>query len=131
MYLLDSNTLIYFFKQQGKVTERLRAKTAAQIKLPAPALFELEFGTAKSRKSEAQRQQINDVLRVFELVPLDYASARAAGQLRHQLESAGQPIGTIDTLIAGIALANQLTVVTRNVREFSLVPGLTVENWYD
>jgi tRNA(fMet)-specific endonuclease VapC len=68
---------------------------------------------------------------VYEVLPLDYASAKAAGKLRHTLEAAGTPIGLVDQLIAGIALANDLTVVTRNTREFARVPGLRVENWYD
>jgi predicted nucleic acid-binding protein len=51
--------------------------------------------------------------------------------LRHTLESAGTTIGLVGQLIAGIAIANDLTVVTRNTREFSRVPDLRVENRYD
>ena len=130
MYLLDTNTLIYFFTQRGQVAERLRSTSAHLIKLAAPSLFELEYGTAKSARPDLQRQQINDVLRVYETLPLDYAAAKAAGALRYALESVGKPIGTVDQLIAGIALANQLTVVTHNTSEFSRVPGLLVEDWF-
>ena len=67
----------------------------------------------------------------FEVLPLDYPSARQAGVLRGTLDGQGLDIGPYDLLIAGIAMANNLTVVTRNVREFSRVPHLKVENWYD
>jgi tRNA(fMet)-specific endonuclease VapC len=130
MYLLDTNTLIYFFTQRGQVAQRMRTIPAHLIKLAAPSLFELEYGTAKSARPGLQRQQINDVLGVYESLPLDYAAAKAAGQLRHSLESVGKPIGTVDQLIAGIALANKLTVVTHNTSEFGRVPGLQVEDWY-
>jgi tRNA(fMet)-specific endonuclease VapC len=131
MYLLDTNTLIYLFSQRGAVAQRLQATLAQTIKLATPVLFELEFGTAKSTRPELQRQQIDRVMRVYEVLPLNYASAKAAGKLRHTLEAAGTPIGLVDQLIAGIALANDLTIVTRNTREFARVPGLRVENWYD
>jgi tRNA(fMet)-specific endonuclease VapC len=131
MYLLDTNTLIYLFSQRGAVAQRLQATPAQTIKLATPVLFELEFGTAKSTRPALQRQQIDRVMRVYEVLPLDYASAKAAAKLRHALEAAGTPIGLVDQLIAGIAFAHDLTVVTRNTREFARVPGLRVENWYD
>ncbi len=128
MYLLDTNTLIYLFNQRGNVAQRLQAIQANTIKLATPVLFELEFGTAKSTRPDQQRLQIDHVMRVYEVLPLDYASAKAAGTLRHALELAGTPIGLVDQLIAGIAIAHNLTVITR---DFSRVPGLRVENWYD
>ena len=67
----------------------------------------------------------------FPFLPFDLACAQAAAKVRAYLESQDTPIGPIDTMIAGTALAHDLTVVTRNVREFSHVPGLKVENWYE
>lgn len=67
----------------------------------------------------------------LEVLPLDYPSAEAAGLLRSSLESKGNLIGSYDLLIAGIAIAHNLTAITRNTREFARVPGLRVENWYD
>ncbi len=131
MFLLDTNTLIYLFNQRGNVAQRLQATPAHTIKLTTPVMFELEFGTAKSTRPDQQRLQIDHVMRVYEVLPLDYASAKAAGALRHALEAAGTPIGLVDQLIAGIALAHNLTVITRNTREFARVPGLRIENWYD
>jgi tRNA(fMet)-specific endonuclease VapC len=131
MFLLDSNILIHLFRGAGRVAENMAQRPANDICIPTPALFELEYGTAKSSRPAQQRAQIDRVVRTFGIVPLDYPSARMAGVLRDSLESAGSPIGPYDLLIAGIALAHKLTVVTRNVREFSRVPGLAVENWYD
>jgi tRNA(fMet)-specific endonuclease VapC len=130
MYLLDTNTLIYFFTQRGNVFEHVRATPAKAIKLAAPVLFELEYGTAKSSRPLQQRQLIDEMVRVHETLPLDYAAAKAAGVLRHALEADGKPIGLVDQLIAGIALTHDLIVVTHNTREFSRVPGLKVEDWY-
>ena len=131
MFLLDSNILIYWFKDLGKVAAHMQQQPAHTIKIPTPALFELEYGTAKSSRPQQQRAQIDEVVRRFEVIPLDYQSARQAGVLRDSLEGQGSPIGPYDLLIAGIALAHDLTVVTRNVREYARVPKLKVENWYD
>ena len=131
MYLLDSNILIYFFRGTGHVADHLRRHAASTIKIPTPALFELEYGTAKSSRPMQQRAGIDAVMQRFESIPLNYASARQAGVLRQSLEKGGVPIGPYDLLIAGIALANNLTVITRNTREFERVPGLKLENWYD
>ena len=110
MYLLDTNTLIYFFKREGQVEQRLRNTPIHLIRVPAITWFELQaYGTA----------------------PLDYPSAKSAAAIKRNLEVAGTPIGHYDLLIAGIAQANNLTLVTRNTREFERVPGLRVENWYD
>ena len=57
------------------------------------------------------------------------AAAEHAARVRAYLESQGTPIGPYDTLLAGHALSLSLIVVTANVKEFSRVPGLAVENW--
>lgn len=131
MYLLDTNTLIYFFTGHEAIARRLAQNHASRIKIPAVAVFELEYGRARSSRPQKQKAQLDAVLAVYELLPLDLAAAERTGRLRANLESLGRPIGVCDQLIAGIALAHQLTVVTRNTREFSRVPGLQVENWYD
>ena len=65
------------------------------------------------------------------LLPFDESAAEEYGRLRAYLEAQGTPIGHPDTQIAAIALANDLTVVTGNVRHFQRVPGLAVENWLE
>lgn len=130
MYVLDTNTLICFFKQQGQIAARLKTVEATRIAIPAIVLFELEYGILRSTKPEVQRQGLATVLSVYRVLDLTPASARCAAWVKHTLESMGTPIGHCDPLIAGIALAHQCTLVTRNTREFARVPGLLVENWY-
>lgn len=131
MYLLDTNTLIYFFTSRGQVATRLAQQRANAVKLPAVVVFELTYGNARSHRPEVQRVQMEEVLGVYEVLAFDLACARLAGPLRASLEAAGTPIGHCDLFIASTALAHNLTVVTRNVREFSRVPGLLVEDWFD
>jgi tRNA(fMet)-specific endonuclease VapC len=131
MYLLDTNTLIYFFKQQGHVAAHLQQVQASQVALPTVVLFELEYGVLRSTMPEVQQRGRNAAVAAYRVLPLDAKSARSAARVKYALEVAGTPIGQRDQLIAGIALANDLTLITRNTREFSRVPGLCLENWFD
>ena len=130
MFALDTNTLIYFFKGLGRVGERLLATPPSEIGVPAVVLYELEFGLRRSKQSARRRAQLEALLRVVNLLPFDQRAASAAAGIRFELEGAGIPIGPMDTLIAGTALAWGATLVTRNTREFGRIRGLRTVDWY-
>jgi tRNA(fMet)-specific endonuclease VapC len=90
-------------------------------------IHELRYGASKSARQAENHARI-DALR-FEVAPFDARDARQAGEVRAALERAGTPIGGYDLLIAGQALARDLVLVTRNVREFERVAGLRIEDW--
>lgn len=130
-YLLDTNILIYFFKNLGAVRQRMAQQQDTDIHLCTPVLWELLTGAYKSEHPDTQLNKLAAVQRRFRVHAFDEASAEQAARARAQLERQGSPIGNIDTLIAGIALAQSLTLVTRNTREFERVEGLRVENWFE
>lgn len=130
MYILDTNTLIYYFKGQGQVAQNLANISAQEISIPTIVLFELQVGIAKSTSPAERTRQLQQLLSVVNLVPFDRGAALAAATIRAQLEQQGSPIGQIDVLIAGTAVALQATLVTHNVKEFSRVEGLAIADWY-
>lgn len=130
MYVLDTNTLIYFFRGQGTVAERLLATSPTEVAIPAISAYELEVGIAKSIQPAKRRRQFDELLRMVTVLPFDRATAAAAARVRAMLEKAGQPIGPLDTLIAGTALAHRATLVTHNTREFRRVSKLALIDWY-
>ena|SRR3990172_7401079 len=130
MYLLDTNTLIYFFKGEGNVAARMFEHSPAQIAIPSLVVYELEVGIAKSSSPKKREQQLKMLLENVIVIPFGNEEARVSAKIRASLESIGEPIGPIDTLIAGCALAHHYTLVTRNKKEFGKVKGLKVENWY-
>ena len=130
MYVLDTNTLIYYFKNQGQVAQRLVEISPQEIIISTIVLFELQVGIAKSTSPAKRIQQLQQFLSRVNLVSFDRDAALAAATIRAQLEQNGTPIGPIDVLIAGVAVARQATIVTRNVNEFSRVSGLSIMNWY-
>ena len=130
-YLLDSNTLIYFFKNTGNVRLRISQHKDLDLRLCTPVMWELLTGAFKAQNPSSQFSRLKEMENRFSVLPFDRDSAYQAAQTRAHLERLGTPIGSVDTMIAGIALAHELTIVTRNVREFERVPELRVENWYD
>jgi tRNA(fMet)-specific endonuclease VapC len=130
-YLLDTDTLIYVFKRAGNCLARLSPQIDSDITISTISLFELEYGMGKSDNRIKMDSYVSSLCRRYAVLGFDRAASVQAGALRALLHTRGTPIGPYDVQIAGIALANNLTVVTRNAREFSRVPQLKVENWYD
>lgn len=130
MFVLDTNTLVYFFRGEGRVAERLLATAPSDVGVPAVVLFELETGIAKSSEPTKRRKQLDTLLGALALLPFGAEEARAAAGVRAGLEAAGTPIGPLDTLIAGTTLARRGVLVTRNVPEFRRVAGLGVVDWF-
>ncbi len=128
-YLLDTNTCIYALKQQGGVIDRLGEHSPDDLAVSIVTVAELWFGARKSKRPESNRRRIDAFLKPLEVLPFDHAAAGVYAELRLALERMGRPIGERDLLIASIALARGLTVVTHNVSEFGRVPGLKVEDW--
>jgi len=130
LYLLDTNTLIYFFKNLGNVSGVLLSKSPKEITIPAIALYELEVGIAKSKNPKKRKKQLSDLVSTVAISPFGAKEAAAAALIRATIESKGTPIGPYDTLIAGIALSTKSTLVTHNTKEFNRIKNLTIEDWF-
>ncbi len=130
MYVLDTNTLIYFFRGKGKVAERLFLEAPSDIGIPAVVIFELQTGIAKSASSRKRTQQLKSLMAAIRILPFSIAEAKASAAIRARLEIKGKPIGPYDVLIAGTAVACQGTLVSHNVAEFKRIDGLNTEDWY-
>lgn len=130
IFALDTNTVVHFFRGAGRVAEHLLAVPPSRVAIPAVVLYELEVGLAKSPAGERRREQLAELAAKSNLLPFGEDEARAAARVRIALARVGLSIGPLDTLIAGTALAHGATLVTRNLREFTRVEGLAVENWY-
>jgi tRNA(fMet)-specific endonuclease VapC len=129
-YVLDTNTLIYFFKGIGNVKKRLLFLPPNEIGVPTIVLFELEVGIAKSSSPRKRISQLKDFTDIVSVIPFGIAEAKAAAQIRAKLEKKGIPIGPYDVLIAACAKANNLMLVTHNIKEFKRIEGLRLEDWY-
>jgi len=130
MWVLDTNTLIYFFRGEGNVGKEILARSPGAIGIPSIVLYELEVGIAKSTSPRKRMGQLEELTAVVQTLPFGAAEARFSAAIRSNLEKKGRPIGPYDVLIAGTAKACNATLVTRNTREFKRVQGLVLEDWY-
>lgn len=129
-YLLDTNTCIQHLNQRSaSIIRRLADLSASDIAVCSVVKTELFFGAAKSQTREQTLAKQIRFLDQFVSLPFDDRAAEIAGPIRAQLQKRGTPIGPLDLLIASIALANDLILVTHNTVEFSRVDGLRIEDW--
>jgi len=137
-YLLDTNVCAVLINGRGdrdlfpQVRSRFARMRAggARFAISSVVVHELWYGVAKSMRVPANTERLLNFLSSrFDLMDFSSEDARAAGNIRAELERKGTRIGEYDTLIAGQALARGMTLVTANVREFSRVDGLKLEDW--
>ncbi len=114
----------------GPVTQRLALAGTGHVAISIIVASELWFGVQRAG-SQRLAKRLAALLERIPVLPLEAPAERHYADIRCTLERAGTPIGPNDLLIAAHARALDLIVVTDNVREFSRVPGLTIENWLD
>lgn len=128
--MLDTNTLIYFFKGLGNIKERLLACRPQDLGIPVIVMFELYTGILKSGAPKKRMTALQELTQSVQVLEFSNQEAFAAAEIRRDLEKAGTPIGPYDTLIAAFARTRRATLITRNTSEFSRVRDMVVENWY-
>ena len=128
--MLDTNICIYLIKEHpASVLDRFAAHPVGDIGVSVITLAELEYGVAKSSRPARNRAALEQFVSPLEIAPFDRRATAAYGRLRTILERKGQPIGSMDLLIAAHAASLDVRLVTHNVKEFGKVPGLHIEDW--
>ncbi len=130
MYVLDTNTLIYFFKGLGNVARNLLNKPPQEIGIPSIVLYELEVGIARSKSPRIRLKQLEEITSLINVLPFTAKEAKSSAAIRAQLEKKGVSIGPLDIIIGGTALVQQAILVTHNTKEFNRINKLQIEDWY-
>jgi tRNA(fMet)-specific endonuclease VapC len=130
VYLLDSNVCIVYLKNRNsRVNRYFNAIESDKIAVCSVVKSELFYGSMKSNNPQKSLNIQLLFLRQFVSLTFDDSCAEIYGKVRANLEKNGTPISSNDIQIASIALANNLILVTHNVREFSRIEGLKIEDW--
>jgi tRNA(fMet)-specific endonuclease VapC len=130
-HLLDTNTCIDHLRYPNTslVTPRLAAAPVGSVVLCSIVLAELLFGARRSAQVQQNLAQVQAFGKPFVALAFEELAADEYSKIRSDLADLGTPIGPNDLMIAAIALAHNLTLVTHNTAEFSRVPGLRLEDW--
>jgi tRNA(fMet)-specific endonuclease VapC len=129
-YLLDTNVcVIYLNGRSISVRDRLLSTPTKEMNVCSVVKTELFYGAMRSNNPTRTLERQRGFLERFVSLPFDDEAAIVCGEIRARLANAGTLIGAYDLQIAAIALANNLILVTHNIREFERVEGLQIEDW--
>ena len=129
-YMLDTNICIYAIKHKPeRVFQKLQEVDPEDVCVSSVTYAELVHGVEKSAAVEKNRLALSMLLANIGILNFDVYAADSYGKIRAGLEKKGTPIGPLDMMIAGHAMSKGYTVVTNNVKEFSRIPDLKIENW--
>ncbi|HUP61652.1 MAG TPA: type II toxin-antitoxin system VapC family toxin [Thermoanaerobaculia bacterium] len=126
--MLDTDIVSYAIRGNGAVQSRMLACRPSELCMSAMSLAELRRGASRLRSLKLH-DLIGGITMYLNVMPFDASCAARYGELVNDLERRGTPIGDFDTLIAAHAITIGATLVTNNVRHFSRIPRLGVENW--
>ena len=128
--MLDTNICIYVIKHKPeKVFQKLQTIHPEDVCISSVTYAELVHGVEKSAAVGKNRLALSMLLANMEILDFDVDAADCYGKIRAGLERKGTPIGPLDMMIAGHAQSLGYTIVTNNVKEFSRVAALKIENW--
>lgn len=130
-HLLDTSTLSLLVREHAGVVEQV-TRHAEGLALASVVAHELLFGVERlddGRKKRLLRARINDVLRLWRVLPYGRRAARWHARERARLVRQGRAPTGYDALIAAVAAVNRLTLVTENVRDFEPFNELRIESW--
>ncbi|MFA9488065.1 MULTISPECIES: type II toxin-antitoxin system VapC family toxin [unclassified Mannheimia] len=126
-FLLDTNAVIAILNGNNQFITTMKQYKPSDFAVSSIVMFELFYGAYKSQNIEKNLAKI--ALLPFEVLVFNEQDAQQAGEIRAKLAKQGTPIGTYDVQIAGQAIAQNLTLITHNVKEFQRVPNLRYEDW--
>ncbi len=130
MYLLDTNICIYLMKNKfPHLKSKIQKEVLFNIAISSVSIAELEYGIAKSRYPEQNKELLYGFVAPFQIISFTEKDAENFGLIRAYLNKIGKPIGPYDLQIAAQCLTRKLCLVTNNVKEFERVPMLEIENW--
>jgi len=132
-YLLDTDVLSQLInkRQNLSVIRKLATLPAARQFASTISIAELYYGASLAAPALNFCQAIEEkIIANVQIIPFDLKAAQQYGQLRSHQERLGRPLAMADLMIASIALVNHLILATGNIRHFSQVPGLQVEDWF-
>ena len=127
-YMLDTDTCSFVIRGGNEKLRKRIQRNAGRLCVSAISVAELRFG-ARKKGSARITDAVEFFLELVDVVPWGEEAAGRYAEIRAVLESAGTPIGNMDTLIAASALADGCVIVTHNTDHFGRVPGLSIQDW--
>ncbi|MEH1863227.1 MAG: type II toxin-antitoxin system VapC family toxin [Nostoc sp.] len=128
-YLLDTDICIYWLNGRQPVRNKLLAVGWDEICICVITAAELYYGAYNSNRVSENLGNAEEFIQNLPVLPLTDPALRKYGELKAKLRRIGQTIAEFDLLIASVAVAENYTLVTNNIRHYSRISNLQLENW--
>jgi tRNA(fMet)-specific endonuclease VapC len=129
MYLLDTDTLIYFLKGDESVVEHFRAHSDQPKALSVVTYGELVYGARKSERVNENLARVHRLAELYPVMEVTRSVMDSFGEIKASLSATGITVDDFDLLIGCTALTLNYSVVTNNTKHYQKIPGLKVANW--
>jgi len=131
MYCLDTNIVIYYQNNIKTIVNKILSVDEKQICISHITRAELFYGAYKSQKREENLSLQNDFCNAVDIINPSFESDKVFGQIKSNFKKLGATIADFDLLIASICIANDLVLVTNNIKHFQNIENLKLENWFE
>ena len=128
IYLLDTDTVSYIVRKHSPVIKNLFKHEDDEICISAITNAELFYGLEK-KGSERLFNDVRAIIGKCTIIPFDEFQSELYGKIRLELEKSGSPLGDMDMFIAAAALSINAILVSHNIKHFSKIKGIKVEDW--
>lgn len=129
IYLLDTDSIIYWIKGDNNLSKKILTAGFDNISSSIITRSELYYGAYKSKKIEKNLESINKLNKKIQFLDFNDKCQKNFGKLKADLEKRGMTLNDFDLMIASTAISYNLILITNNVRHFSRIENLTIENW--
>jgi len=131
MYLFDTDVISNIFKKRpsSRLLDHLAPLAPDDQHICVITVAEIVFGAQKSSRPAQHLKNLQALIEQVAVIDFDLSAACLAGKIRAELEQSGTRLAWADIQIAAIAQANDLILITGNVRHFERIAGLRIENW--
>ncbi len=127
-YLLDTDIVVFLFRNKKGIAKRLASIAPENVYISEVTVAELEYGNYCGGRYEENKVLLNNFLSCINVIPFSEAISLYAKE-RYRLKSIGMGIEDFDLLIGCTSVTNNLTMVTNNVKHYSRIEGIKIENW--
>ena len=130
-YVLDSDTIIYFLQGNQGIVNKMAITATNNIYTTAINEAELYFGAYNSSRPKGNIETVRGFIRNIKVLDFDSGASKRYGEIKSSLKKEGKLIPDMDICIAAIVKSNNMSLVTNNIKDFSRIEGLLIENWRD
>lgn len=128
-YLLDTSICVFFLRGKYNLVDKIKSIGISNCCISEITVFELRFGAENSEYPAKSHKSVDLFINGITVIPI-YSSVSEYAKEKVRLRKLGKPMNDeFDLLIGVSAVANNLILVTDNLKHFEGMNSIKLENW--